>query len=133
MLWGLTALLIPIIIHLFNFRRHKLVYFSNTAVLKNIQQESARTKKLKHLVLLALRCLMIAALVLAFAFPYRSDDANRINAEEGVVGVYVDNSMSMKALSVKSTLLEDARELAKDLVNNFPPSRPRFRRLPSTL
>lgn len=122
MLWGLTALLIPIIVHLFNFRRHKLVYFSNTTVLKNIQQETARTKKLKHLVLLALRCIFIAALVLAFAFPYRPDDAAKINTEEGVVGVYIDNSMSMKALSDKTTLLEDARELAKDLVGEFPPS-----------
>lgn len=122
MLWGLTALLIPIIVHLFNFRRHKLVYFSNTATLRNIQQESARVKKLKHLVLLALRCLFIIALVLAFAFPYRTDDAAKINAEDGLVGVYLDNSMSMKALSVKTTLLEDAREMAKDLVNQFPPS-----------
>ena len=122
MLWALTALAIPIVVHLFNFRRHKLVYFSNTATLKNIQQESARTKKLKHLVLLALRCLFIIGLVLAFAFPYRSDDAAKINTEEGVVGVYVDNSMSMKALSTKTTLIEDARELAKDLVNGFPPS-----------
>ena len=122
MLWALTALLIPIIVHLFNFRRHKLVYFSNTAVLKNIQQESVRTKKLKHLVLLLLRCLFIIALVLAFAFPYRSDDAAKIDTENGVVGVYIDNSMSMKSLSVKTTLIEDARELARDLVNKFPPS-----------
>ena len=122
MLWGLLALLIPIIVHLFNFRRHKLVYFSNTSVLKTIQQESARTKKLKELVLLMLRCLFVAALVLAFAFPYRPDKVAKVNTEEGVVGVYIDNSMSMKALSDKTTLLEDAREQARDLVNGFPPS-----------
>ena len=121
-LWALTALLVPIIVHLFNFRRHKLVYFSNTAVLKTIEQESARTKKLKHLVLLLLRCLFIAALVLAFAYPYKPDEVAKINPEEGVVGVYIDNSMSMKALSDKTTLLEDAREEARDLVNGFPPS-----------
>ena len=120
--WAFTALLIPIIVHLFNLRRHKLVYFSNTAVLKTIQQESARTKKLKHLVLLLLRCLFIVALVLAFAYPYRPDDAAKINTEDGVVGVFIDNSMSMKALSDKTTLLEDARELARDMVNGFPPS-----------
>jgi len=57
MLWGLLALLIPILIHLFNFRRHKLVYFSNTAVLRSIQQENAKTRKLKYLVTLLLRCL----------------------------------------------------------------------------
>ena len=69
MLWGLFALLIPILIHLFNFRRHKLVYFSNTTVLRSIQQENAKTRKLKYLVTLLLRCLFITALVLAFAFP----------------------------------------------------------------
>ena len=122
MLWGLLALLIPILIHLFNFRRHKLVYFSNTAVLRSIQQENAKTRKLKYLVTLLLRCLFIAALVLAFAFPYRPDDTAKINTEEGVVGVYIDNSMSMKAFSDKTTLFEDAREQARDLVNGLPPS-----------
>jgi len=46
MLFGLFALAIPIIIHLFNFRRHKIVYFSNTATLKTIEQENAKTKKI---------------------------------------------------------------------------------------
>lgn len=122
MLWGLLALAIPIAIHLFNFRRHKQVYFSNTAVLKTIQQENAKTKKLKYLVTLCLRCLFIAALVLAFAFPYKKESATSIDTEEGVVGIYIDNSMSMKAQSSKTTLMEDARESARDLVESFSPS-----------
>ncbi|MBR3711368.1 MAG: BatA and WFA domain-containing protein [Bacteroidales bacterium] len=121
-LWALTALLIPIAVHLFNFRRHKTVYFSNTTVLKTIQQENAKTKKLKYLVVLALRCLFIAALVLAFAFPYKPDMATSINADEDLVGIYLDNSMSMKAQSSKTTLLEDARESAKSLLDKFSPS-----------
>ena len=122
MLWALTALLIPIAVHLFNFRRHKLVYFSNTEVLRNIQQENARTKRLKQLVALLLRCLFIVALVIAFAFPYREETAANIDMEEGVVGIYIDNSMSMKAQSSKTTLLEDARESARGLVERFSPS-----------
>lgn len=31
-LWGLLALLIPIAVHLFNFRRYRKVYFSNVEV-----------------------------------------------------------------------------------------------------
>ena len=122
MLWALAALAIPIAVHLFNFRRHKQVYFSNTAVLKTIQQENAKTRRLKYLVTLFLRCLFIAALVLAFAFPYNKETAASINTEEGVVGIYIDNSMSMKAQSSKTTLLEDARESAKSLVRSFSPS-----------
>ena len=121
-LWGLLALLIPIAIHLFNFRRHKQVYFSNTELLKTIHQENAKTRKLKHLVALALRCLFIAALVLAFAFPYPKSTGIVMDEEEEVVGVYIDNSMSMKALSSETTLLNDARESARHLVRQYPPS-----------
>ena len=122
MLWGLFALLIPIIIHLFNFRRHKLVYFSNTAVLRSIQQENAKTRKLKYLVTLLLRCLFIAALVLAFAFPYQPEKQLNVNTSESLVGVYVDNSMSMKGQSQRTTLIEDARQSARDLVHKLNPS-----------
>ena len=122
MLWGLLALLIPILIHLFNFRRHKLVYFSNTAVLRSIQQENAKTRKLKYLVTLLLRCLFIAALVLAFAFPYRPEKQLNVNAENALVGIYIDNSMSMKGQSQRTTLIEDARQSARDLVHKLNPS-----------
>ena len=122
MLWGLLALLIPILIHLFNFRRHKLVYFSNTAVLRSIQQENAKTRKLKYLVTLLLRCLFIAALVLAFAFPYKPEKQLNVNAENNLVGIYIDNSMSMKGQSQRTTLIEDARQSARDLVHKLNPS-----------
>ena len=122
MLWGLLALLIPIIIHLFNFRRHKLVYFSNTAVLRNIQQENAKTRKLKYLVTLLLRCLFIAALVLAFAFPYQPEKQLNVNASDNLIGIYIDNSMSMKGQSQRTTLIEDARQSARDLVHKLNPS-----------
>ena len=103
MLWGLFALLIPIIIHLFNFRRHKLVYFSNTAVLRSIQQENAKTRKLKYL-------------------PYRPEKQLNVNTAESLVGVYIDNSMSMKGQSQRTTMIEDARQSARDLVHKLNPS-----------
>ena len=122
MLWGLFALLIPILIHLFNFRRHKLVYFSNTAVLRSIQQENAKTRKLKYLVTLLLRCLFIAALVLAFAFPYHPEKQLNVNTADNLIGVYIDNSMSMKGQSQRTTMIEDARQSARDLVHKLNPS-----------
>lgn len=122
MLWGLLALLIPIAVHLFNFRRHKTVYFSNTAVLRSIQQENAKTRKLKYLVTLLLRCLFVTALVLAFAFPYHSDKQVSVDAEKSLIGIYIDNSMSMKGQSQRITMLEDARQSARDLVHKLSPS-----------
>ncbi len=122
MLWGLLAVLIPIAVHLFNFRKHKQVYFSNTAVLRSIQQGNAKTRKLKYFVTLCLRCLFVIALVLAFAFPYRPEKHLNTDSDNSLVGVYLDNSMSMKCQSERTTLLEDARQSARDLVRKLNPS-----------
>ena len=99
-----------------------MVYFSNTAVLRSIQQENAKTRKLKYLVTLLLRCLFIAALVLAFAFPYRPEKQLNVNTAESLVGIYIDNSMSMKGQSQRTTMIEDARQSVRDLVHKLNPS-----------
>ena len=99
-----------------------MVYFSNTAVLRSIQQENAKTRKLKYWVTLLLRCLFIVALVLAFAFPYHPEKQINANKEDYLVGIYIDNSMSMKGQSQRTTLIEDARQSARDLVRKLSPS-----------
>ncbi len=93
-LWALTLIAIPIIIHLFNFRRHKKVYFSNLAFLKNIQQQQKNSSTLKKLLVLTARILAIIFLVFAFAQPIIPEDDTQL--ESGSLAVYVDNSMSMQ-------------------------------------
>ena len=122
MLYGLFALAIPIIIHLFNFRRHKIVYFSNTATLKTIEQENAKTKKLKYIISLIMRMLFISGLVFAFAYPYNPEQKLRIDDADNLVAVYIDNSMSMHSQSSEISLIEDARSSARALVSNISPS-----------
>ena len=122
MLWCLFALAIPIIIHLFNFRRHKIVYFSNTATLKTIEQENAKTKKLKYIIALIMRMLFIAGLVFAFAYPYNPEQKLKTDDADNLVAVYIDNSMSMHSQSSEISLIEDARALARALVSNISPS-----------
>ena len=122
MLWCLFALAVPIIIHLFNFRRHKIVYFSNTATLKTIEQENAKTKKLKYIIALIMRMLFIAGLVFAFAYPYNPEQKLKTDDAENLVAVYIDNSMSMHSQSSEISLIEDARSSARALVSNIRPS-----------
>ena len=119
MFYALFALIIPVVIHLFNFRRHKTVYFSNTAVLKTIERETSKTKKLKHFLVLMTRMLFVAALVMAFAFPYKKDNNAVNNNVDNLVAVYIDNSMSMQTLSSEKTLFEDSRTSALKLVENL--------------
>jgi hypothetical protein len=119
MLFGLFALALPIIIHLFNFRRHRLVYFSNVELLKNLHHQTQRTSRLKHLIVLTLRLLLISALVLAFSRPY-VPDKNQLNPlADKLVVFYVDNSMSMQARSADASLIDEARQLALSLAGSF--------------
>jgi aerotolerance regulator-like protein len=122
-LYGLLAIAIPIIIHLFNFRRYRKVYFSNVKLLKELQFETKRSSRLKHLVILMLRILAVAALVIAFARPYIPDKNNQFKPEESsAVVVYIDNSFSMAGESNGNVLLEEAKIKALGIVNSFKPS-----------
>lgn len=122
MLWCLFALAIPVIVHLFNFRRHKVVYFSNTATLKTIEQENVKTKRLKYLIVLIMRMLFIAGLVFAFAYPYDPEQKLKTDDADNLIAVYIDNSMSMQSQSEEVKLVEDARSSARALVKSVSPS-----------
>ena len=92
-LFGLFTLAIPIIIHLFNFRKSKKVYFSNTRFLRNIKKSTSQKLKLKHYLILFSRLLFLAFLVLAFAQPYLPSADKNPQVES--VYIYLDNSFSM--------------------------------------
>lgn len=119
-LWALTAISVPIIIHLFNFKRYKKVYFTNVRFLKELQLESQSKSRLKELLILLARILTITALVLAFAQPVLIDKAaDKSNLSQKTVGIYIDNSFSMEAVNKQGPLLENAKILARNIVNAF--------------
>src|SRR5437588_1164582 len=67
---GLTALGVPLIIHLINRERREVVPFPSLMFLQRIPYRSVRRQKLRHILLLTLRCLALAILVMAFARPF---------------------------------------------------------------
>jgi L-asparagine transporter-like permease len=89
-LLALAALAIPVIIHLFNFRRYKTVYFSNVRFLREVKEETTSRSKLKHLLVLASRLLALAFLVFAFAQPYIPNKHNQVSTGRKYVSVYLD-------------------------------------------
>lgn len=115
---GLTAIAIPIIIHLFNFRKYKKVYFTNVQFLKELKQESDSKSRLKEWLILAMRILAIASLVLAFAQPV-IPGKSKANLGDKAVSIYVDNSFSMDNTNKKGTLLENAKVTAAEIVESF--------------
>ncbi len=121
-LWALLALLIPIIIHLFNFRRYKKVYFTNVKQLKEVKEEKANRSRLKHWLVLLSRLLALAFLVLAFAQPFIPREETEIVKGNKAVSIYVDNSQSMNATSNDVSLIEKAKFKAREIANAFGPS-----------
>ncbi len=97
LLWGLLALTVPIIIHLFNFRRTKKIFFTNVAFLKKVETETSSFRKLKQWLILLSRLLFIAALVLAFTQPFipAQNGGSSNETAKGINGLYLDNSLSM--------------------------------------
>lgn len=107
-LFALAAISIPVIIHLFNFRRFKKVYFSDIRFLKDVDIETKSRNKLKNLLILLSRILAIVCLVLAFAQPVIPTGQENTTPANLVV-VYIDNSFSMSAQGEIGSLLEEAK------------------------
>lgn len=118
-LFALVALAIPVIIHFFNFRKYKTLYFSNVSLLKLIKQESKKKSRLKQLIMLAARLLAVACLVFAFSRPYLPLNNRGSQAAQKVVAIYIDNTFSMKNVNEKGQLLEQAKLKAIEAANSY--------------
>ncbi len=121
-LFALSAIAIPIIIHLFNFRKFKTVYFSNVRFLKEVKQETQAKSKLKHLLVLAARILFITFLVLAFAQPFIPVAHKKISTGDKAISIFIDNSFSMDAINKNGTLLDEAKKRALEIVAAYKPT-----------
>ncbi len=121
-LFALFLIAIPILIHLFNFRKFKKAYFTNVRFLQELKEETTRLSRLKHLLVLACRILAVVFLVLAFAQPIIPLGKAISRSANRSVSIYVDNSFSMEGVMREGTLLDVARRKAREIANAFPAS-----------
>lgn len=119
-LWALATLAIPVILHLFYFRRFKKVYFTNVRFLREVKDETSMRSKLRNFLVLAARLLALLFLVFAFAQPFIPQ---KTAVKKGIkaVSVYIDNSFSMSASSQDVPLLEKAKQRAREIVTAHGP------------
>jgi len=103
-LFALFLLIIPIVIHLFNFQRYKKEAFTNVQFLKNIQNQTRKSEQLKKWILLLTRLLIFTNLIIAFAQPFWP---NKTSNKKLKTNIYVDNSFSMQAESKSGALLKN--------------------------
>lgn len=118
-LWGLLAVSIPVIVHLFNFRKTRKIFFSNVSFLKTVETQTSSFRKLKHLLILAARMLFIACLVLAFAQPFIHNPSINAAQNKGINSMYLDNSLSMQNTTQNKRFLDLAVIKIDELLSVF--------------
>src|SRR5579872_5366449 len=97
-LLGLAALAIPVLIHLIQREKKRVVEFPSLMFLRRIPYQSVRRRRIRDVALLMMRLAALALIILAFARPFfRTDSlaaATQNGAREAVI--LVDQSYSME-------------------------------------
>ena len=117
-LWSLALIAIPIIIHLFYFRRYKKIYFSSVRFLKEAITEQKKSGKLKNILILTARILTFLFLILAFSLPFFGQNQASESSDSKLV-IYIDNTFSMSRIDNNRNLLDEAKDLALTIVEQL--------------
>ena len=97
-LLGLLALAgLPVLVHLLSRARPPVYRFSNIEFLRRVMRSTARIRRPKDWLLLALRTLALFALAAAFVSPFLVSKSASLPGEESTVILLVDRSASMAA------------------------------------
>ncbi len=115
---ALTAVVLPILIHLFTRRRLKRQKWPSLRFLLEIQKKQMKRMKLKQILLLILRTLILLLVIGAFARPaIRGVFSGGVGAHENTaVALLIDRSYSMGQEAAGVDLFVRAKHLAGDIL-----------------
>ncbi len=94
---GLATIVVPVIVHLIQRERKRVIEFPSLMFVQKIPYQSVRRRRIRHWPLLLMRALAIALMVAAFARPFLQQGAAAIAAAGGnrEVAILLDQSASM--------------------------------------
>lgn len=114
-LYTLFALLIPIIVHLFQLRKFQKTDFTNVKFLKELAVQTRKSAQLKKWLLLLCRIAIMTCIIFAFSEPYIPNNSTHNQKSETIF--YIDNSFSNSEKGEKGELLKAA---IQDILENYP-------------
>ena len=121
MLFGLVAVAVPLVIHLFHRQRVSTVDFSSVIFIRNHNLQRSRALRLRELLLLLLRMFIILLLALAFARPVIEGMMGALMGSSlerrSVFAIVLDNSYSMGAGRYGDTPFAAARTEAGRIID----------------
>jgi hypothetical protein len=116
---GLACAALPWLLHRFSHEDPEQQAFPSTRFLEAVPPPVSQRRRLKYWMLLALRCLAIVLLCLAFARPW-FDSTGSDAASESLHLVVVDRSLSMQVDARFESAVDQARELVDTLPDGDP-------------
>lgn len=120
MLFGLTAVSVPIIIHLLNRRKFERVVWAAMRFLRVSVEQNQRRIQIEDLILLILRCLLLALLALALARPVVRAASSLLGQAKVTAVIILDNSYSMCQKDGVHTRFQLAKDAADQILRNLP-------------
>lgn len=121
LLLGILGVSVPIVIHLLNKRRVERVWWGAMRFIRAAVERNERRLRLEDLLLLVLRCLVVALLALTLARPALTGGGGGLGRARVSAVVMVDVSASMGATDGVRSRMELAREAVTELVAGLPP------------
>jgi hypothetical protein len=121
LLAGLATIAIPIIIHLLNKRKIERVVWAAMRFLRVSVEQNERRLRIEYLLLLILRCLMVAMLALALARPAIRNALSGMFGQNAVTAVIiVDQSYSMSQTDGTQSRFEKAKTAGAQIIDTLP-------------
>lgn len=121
MLGGLAAVSVPIIIHLLNRRKFQKVVWAAMRFVKTSVERNQRRMRVEDMILLALRCLLLALLAIALARPaFKSSGVDLLGQSKVTAVVILDNSASMGMSDGTATRFDKAKKAAEQALDTMP-------------
>ena len=121
MLIGGLAVASPILIHLLNKRRFKIVEWAAMDFLFQADKKNRRRVQLENFILLMLRCLAMLLIALLLARPFLPSSVTSVLQQVQTLErvILIDDSLSQRVLRDSSPAFNVARDNAKDLIARF--------------
>jgi hypothetical protein len=116
---GAIAAGVPVLVHLVRRTRAPRVQFPSLMFLRKIEQKTIRRRKLRNLLLLAMRCAALLLLALAFARPYFTGSSPvSASSEHASTVILIDGSYSMRYGDVFTRARASARNTISDAASD---------------
>jgi hypothetical protein len=116
---GLAAIAVPVLVHLIQRERKRVVEFPSLMFVRRIPYQSVRRRRIRHWALLLMRAAAIALIVAAFARPFLPQAASATAAAAGAreIVIVLDQSASMGYGDHFAKAQDAARSVVRGMTN----------------